>query len=436
MQYTYTELITYLFLYGFIGWALEAAYVAVKERRFRNRGFFNLPICPEYGVMMDILIILLPTLETHYVLQFLACLTVVSVVEYLAGGLSKRIWRKKLWKYENRTLFSGEKKGLFVGLAKAGAVMAAVLLVHPVVFWLISMVPKPALQIACAVIAALLAADFLSILYAVHKSRTNEELEKAERLRQKEKQDAQKRLGDRICQIIWKRLDKAYPDMEKVEDGKGEKPVFAKGVCLDKLIWVFIICAFLGDLIETVFCRITGGVWMSRSSVIYGAFSIVWGLGAVILTVVLQRFAGREDRYVFIAGSVLGGVYEYVCSVFTEVFFGTTFWDYSDMPFNIGGRTNLLYCIFWGILSVVWVKIIYPKLSGGIEKLPAVGAKIATWALIVLMGCDALISAGAMMRYVSRQEGAAPENAVEEFLDVNYPDARIEKVWPNMKLEG
>ena len=87
---------------------------------------------------------------------------------------------------------------------------------------------------------------------------------------------------------------------------------------------------------------------MSRSSVIYGAFSIVWGLGAVILTVVLQRFAGREDRYVFIAGSVLGGVYEYVCSVFTEVFFGTTFWDYSDMPFNIGGRTNLLYCIFWG----------------------------------------------------------------------------------------
>ena len=120
MQYTYTELITYLFLYGFIGWALEAAYVAVKERRFRNRGFFNLPICPEYGVMMDILIILLPTLETHYVLQFLACLTVVSVVEYLAGGLSKRIWRKKLWKYENRTLFSGEKRGCLSGWQRRG----------------------------------------------------------------------------------------------------------------------------------------------------------------------------------------------------------------------------------------------------------------------------------------------------------------------------
>ena len=70
----------------------------------------------------------------------------------------------------------------------------------------------------------------------------------------------------------------------------------------------FMICAFLGDLIETLFCRVTGGVWMSRSSVIYGTFSIVWGFGAVILTVVLQRLAGKEDRYIFLAGSVLGGV--------------------------------------------------------------------------------------------------------------------------------
>ena len=109
---------------------------------------------------------------------------------------------------------------------------------------------------------------------------------------------------------------------------------------------------------------------MSRSSVIYGTFSIVWGFGAGILTVVLQRLAGKEDRYIFLAGSVLGGVYEYLCSVFTEIFLGTTFWDYSDMPFNIGGRTNLLYCIFWGLLSVVWVKICYPTISGWIEKLP------------------------------------------------------------------
>ncbi len=37
--------------------------------------------------------------------------------------------------------------------------------------------------------------------------------------------------------------------------------------------------------------------------------------------------------------------------------------------------------------------------------------------------------------YVARQDGAAAANVVEEFMDINYPDERIEKVWPNMKLE-
>lgn len=435
MEYTYLELLTYFFIYGFLGWAAEVGVMAVRKRRFCNRGFFNLPVCPEYGVMADILIIVLPTLKEHYVLQFLTSLTVVSVVDYLSGGLAKRIWRKKLWGYEKRTLFGGEKKSVLIGAGKAAAVMVTVLLLHPVLFMTVSLLPELALEIGCIVLTALLAADFFSILYAVHKSKGLDELKETEKKLEKEKQARQSRLGGKIYHAIWKRLNRAYPDMERMEEGEGGAYVFAKGVCLDKLIWVFIICAFLGDLIETLFCRVTGGVWMSRSSVIYGWFSIVWGIGAVLLTVVLQKLAGKDDRYVFLAGAVLGGVYEYMCSVFTEVFLGTTFWDYSWMPFNIGGRTNLLYCIFWGLLSVVWVKICYPAISGWIEKLPPLRAKIATWGIIVVMVCDALLSAAVMLRYVDRKAGAPADNAIGTFLDVHYPDQMVEKVWPNMKIQ-
>ena len=137
----------------------------------------------------------------------------------------------------------------------------------------------------------------------------------------------------------------------------------------------------------------------------------------------------------FLGGFFLGGAYEYLCSVFTEVFFGTTFWDYSDMPFNIGGRTNLLFCLFWGILSLVWVKLCYPPLSRQIEKIPPLAGKILTWACVVLMVCDMLISAAAMVRYVERSKGAAAENAVEEFMDHYYPDELIEFVWPNLEIQ-
>ena len=49
MEYTVLELLAYLLLYGFLGWVLEVVVLAAGTRKFLNRGFFSLPICPEYG---------------------------------------------------------------------------------------------------------------------------------------------------------------------------------------------------------------------------------------------------------------------------------------------------------------------------------------------------------------------------------------------------
>ena len=315
MQYTYTELAVYLLLYSFIGWALEVAFFAVKERRFCNRGFFSLPLCPEYGIMMDILILLLPEQGTKWLLQFLTTWMVVSVVEYFSGGIAAKIWKKHLWNYEDVTLFGGKKKSVLLSLIKAAVVMTAVLLLHPPVFILFSMIPTIVLRIIDIVGFGLMAADLVSILIAVRKSRSLTELKETQGRLLQEQKEVKQKLGGKIYDAVWKRLNRAYPEMEALEEAdRAERYVFARGVCVDKLIWVFMICAFLGDLIETLFCRVTGGVWMSRSSVIYGTFSIVWGFGAVILTVVVQRLAGKEDRYIFLAGSVLGGAGKLVSS--------------------------------------------------------------------------------------------------------------------------
>ena len=94
-----------------------------------------------------------------------------------------------------------------------------------------------------------------------------------------------------------------------------------------------------------------------------------------------------------------------------------------------------MFCVFWGILSLVWVKICYPHLSRWIEQIPPVAGKVVTWIFVVLMACDILISAMAMIRYVERQEGLPAQNAVEQFVDYNYPDSLIEWVWPNLRIE-
>lgn len=216
--------------------------------------------------------------------------------------------------------------------------------------------------------------------------------------------------------------------------GESHSKVFAEGMCFDKLFWVFFICALLGDWIETVFVWATAGQLMSRSSLLYGTFSIVWGLGGAIITGVLYSFRNKNDRYIFIGGFFMGGVYEYSCSVFTEVVFGTKFWDYSHIPFNINGRVNLLFCFFWGIAAIVWIKLLYPIMSKVIEKIPALTGKLLTWLLIIIMLLDIGISGLALSRYSQRKNGIEAGNSIEEFLDKTYNDRFIEKIYPNMTM--
>ena len=88
---------------------------------------------------------------------------------------------------------------------------------------------------------------------------------------------------------------------------------------------------------------------------VWGDFSIVWGLAIAAVTALLYKYRNRSQQFLFWMGTFLGGAYEYICSVFTEIVFGTVFWDYSDIPFNLGGRINLLYCFFWGFAAVALV---------------------------------------------------------------------------------
>lgn len=210
---------------------------------------------------------------------------------------------------------------------------------------------------------------------------------------------------------------------------------FTDRLCFQKLVWVFLISAFLGAIIEMIYCYRLDRIWMNRSSLLYGMFSVVWGMGAVILTVLLQSVQQKNVLCIFTAGFFIGGSYEYLCSVLSERIFGTVFWDYSNMPLNIGGRTNVPYCTAWGLLAVIWIKLLYPVMSRIIEKIPAYLGEHLTCAIVVILLCDCLLTAGAMIRYTDRQENQEPQNIIEEFLDENYDDTRMEARWPNMRLK-
>ena len=84
----------------------------------------------------------------------------------------------------------------------------------------------------------------------------------------------------------------------------------ARPLTVYRVFWLFLIAGVVGDLIEVVFWLVTRGELISRSSLLYGPFSLVWGLAAVLLTLVFHRMDDQSAGKIFAVGTVLGGVYE------------------------------------------------------------------------------------------------------------------------------
>ncbi len=177
------------------------------------------------------------------------------------------------------------------------------------------------------------------------------------------------------------------------------------------------------------------GTWMIRSSLVWGDFSVVWGMALVLATALLHKDRNKPDRHIFFVGTVAGGVYEYVLSVLSQIVFGQVFWDYTKIPFNLGGRINLLFCFFWGIAAVAWIKNLYPKFSDLIEKIPKVTGYVLTWCLVVFMTLNMLVSALALIRYDQRAGGPPAESGWERVIDLHFDDQRMQHRYPSSKTE-
>ena len=198
-------------------------------------------------------------------------------------------------------------------------------------------------------------------------------------------------------------------------------------------VWIFIAACYLGYGVETIWCLIKNGFIESRKSLVLGHLSVAYGMGAVLLTLILIKFQDAKLWKVFVIAFLSGTVTEYICSLGQEIVFGSVAWDYSNLPLNINGRVCLIYSLFWGVLGVIWVKLVIPLLNKGFEKIKIPFEKVIIWAFIAFFIFDAALSAAAGIRMDKRAEGNEPSNKIEQFLDERYDDDTMHKIYANSK---
>ena len=435
MEYTLSQLFSLFFIYSLAGWLLDTAAATIFRREWINKGYLSLPLCPIYGVQAVAFTLFLSELKNRPFFLFLGGMILAAFFTLITAHILERLFHQKWWHYRH---FQFEGYLRLPAIASRGlAAVACARWGNPLFLRLISHIPEGILRILLMVLGVLLVLDFFGSSFMVWQMRRRiRRLASAVPLTGGAGELPKSR--NILSRLLERRLLHAYPNLhlEQYPDlTVPAKERFAQGCCFYKLVWLFLLGSLLGDFTETIFCRLTAGVWMSRSSLVYGPFSIVWGFGCVIFTAFLYRCHDKSDRYIFIAGTVLGGAYEYVCSVLSELLFGTIFWDYSHIPFNLGGRINLLYCFFWGIAAVVWLKGLYPPLSALVERIPKRIGPSVTWLLILFMVFNMAMSGLALARYTERQTVASPSaGALADYLDSHFPDERMERIYPNAKL--
>ena len=198
-----------------------------------------------------------------------------------------------------------------------------------------------------------------------------------------------------------------------------------------KVFWVFVIGSIIGYLLEMMVGLVQNGHFVSKQGLIYGPFSQVYGIGLVIYYLVIPN--NKKNIEIFLISMFLGGIVEYIFSYLQETFFGTISWDYSNLLFNINGRTSLLHCIYWGIGGILFSKYIKPQ----IEKIdclcPKIWFKVLTIFLAIFVVFDIIISSLACKRQEERKEGIEAKNNIEIFLDKTYTDEVLNKIYSNAR---
>lgn len=200
------------------------------------------------------------------------------------------------------------------------------------------------------------------------------------------------------------------------------------------LFWIFMVASVIGLCMEMVFCLLVNGVWKDRAGLLWGPFSPIYGFGAVLMTVALNRYWYRNVPFIFVVAGVIGAAFEFFVSWYMETSFGVKAWDYSGAFLSIQGRTDFAHFCAWGMLGVLWIRIILPEVMRIVELIPFRWRALVTVAALVFMIVNAVMTLLCVDCWSQREAGFPVQNEMQQFFAEHFDDEFMEKRFASMHM--
>lgn len=203
------------------------------------------------------------------------------------------------------------------------------------------------------------------------------------------------------------------------------------------LFWIFVVASIVGDVMETLYHYyvVVPGEWQDRAGLLYGPFSPIYGCGALLMTLFLNRLYKRNILIIFLCSAVIGGAFEYFVSYFMQYAFGAVAWDYTGQWLSIGGRTCGVAMIAWGLLGVVWLKLLLPLLLHIVNLIPWNWRYAVTVIAAALMATDCVMSLQALDCWYERLAGRPAVTPIQDFYAQYYDNEYMAHRFQSMTID-
>lgn len=211
------------------------------------------------------------------------------------------------------------------------------------------------------------------------------------------------------------------------------------------LFWVFFVCSVLGLNLEEVWHMVVvdPGVYQDRAGMLFGPFSPIYGFGAVLMTMALNRFYKKNPLIIFLVSALIGGAFEVFVGWFMQTSFGVVSWSYSHirlfgMPDPIavltGGRTCTPFACMWGLGGLIWIKVLLPRLLKLINMIPWKRRYSATVILTAVMLIDGVMTLQSLDYWYQRVNGTVRNIPVAQFYDKHFDNEYMENRFQSMTM--
>ena len=161
-------------------------------------------------------------------------------------------------------------------------------------------------------------------------------------------------------------------------------------------ILYFFVYGFLGWCTEVIFAAFKQHRFVNRGF-LNGPICPIYGVG-VTLVACLEAFQSNL-LLLYISSVILVTVLEGVTGWAMDKLFHNKWWDYSKLPFNIGGYVCLLFSLIWGVACVFIVYFVHPLIHQVLSLIP----HTAGIALIAILGIallsDIIVTTSAIVKF-------------------------------------